>query len=210
MLSRKLGQQLGRPTQSISGWLISKFLKKHNQILEENAVKLCDIQPNETVLELGHGPGLGLQVAVQLLTGPEGKLLGVDYSKYMHNMATERIQEHIASGKVTLYCCDVAAMPLEDSSVDKVFHCNCYYFWPDLKAAASEIHRAMKPGGLMVATLRLDRIARFASKKVFPDENWRPEAYMEALQSCGFADVRMEERTDKFIAFQAIYGTATK
>lgn len=109
-------------------------------------MKLSEIQPNETVLELGHGPGLGLQAAVQLLTGPGGKLLGVDYSKYMHNMATERMQEHIASGKVTLYCCDVAAMPLEDNSVDKVFHCNCYYFWPDPKAAVSEILRVIKPG----------------------------------------------------------------
>lgn len=146
MLSRKLGQQLGRPTQSLSGWLVTKLLKWNNKILEENAVKLCEIQPDETVLELGHGPGLGLQVAVQLLKGPEGKLIGVDYSKYMHHMATERMQEHIANGKVTLHCCDVAAMPLKDSSVDKVFHCNCYYFWPDLKVAASEIHRVMKPG----------------------------------------------------------------
>lgn len=146
MLSRTLGQQLGRPTKSLSGWLISKFLKRHNKILEGNAVKLCEIQPDETVLELGYGPGLGLQAAVQLLMGPGGKLLGVDYSEYMYHMATERMQEHIGSGKVTLYCCDVATMPLEDSSVDKVFHCNCYYFWPDLKAAASEIHRTMKPG----------------------------------------------------------------
>lgn len=146
MFFRKLGQQLGRPTQSLSGWLTSKFLKKYNQILEENAVKSCEIQPNETVLELGHGPGLGLQVAVELLTGPKGKLLGVDYSNYMHHMATKSMQGHIDSGKVNLYCCDVAAMPLHSSSVDKVFHCNCYYFWPDLKAAASEIHRVMKPG----------------------------------------------------------------
>lgn len=111
-------------------------------------MKLCDIRPDDIVLELGHGPGLGLQAAVQHLTGPGGKLLGVDYSKYMNKMATESMQEHIANGKVTLYCCDVAAMPLEDSSVDKVFHCNCYYFWHDLKAAASEIHRVMKPGHL--------------------------------------------------------------
>ncbi|XP_058266882.1 uncharacterized protein zgc:194242 isoform X2 [Hemibagrus wyckioides] len=210
MLSRKLGQQLGRPTQSLSGWLVSKFLMRYNQILEENAVKLCEIQPDETVLELGHGPGLGLREAVQLLTGPRGKLLGVDYSNYMHHMATKNLQGHVASGKVALYCCDVAAMPLEDNSVDKVFHCNCYYFWPDLKAAALEINRVMKPDALMVTTLRLDRVVSFASKNMFHGENWRPEVYMEALQSCGFADVRMENRTDKLIPFQAIYATAAK
>lgn len=81
-----------------------------------------------------------------LLSGPQGKLLGVDYSEYMHRMASERMREHIASGKVMLFLSDVANMPILDSSVDKVFHCNCYYFWPDLKGAAVEIHRVMKPG----------------------------------------------------------------
>lgn len=61
-------------------------------------------------------------------------------------MASERLKELLASGKMTLYHCDVAAMPLGDSTVDKVFHCNCYYFWPDLRKVATEIHRVMKPG----------------------------------------------------------------
>ncbi|KAM9445712.1 putative methyltransferase YdaC [Clarias gariepinus] len=210
MLSSKLGQQLGRPTHSLSGWLVTKFLKWHNQILEENAVKLCKIQPDETVLELGHGPGLGLQQAVQQLTGSGGKLLGVDYSTYMHHMAKERMQEHIARGKVDLYNCNIEAMPFKDNSVDKVFHCNCYYYWPDLKVAASEIHRVMKPGALMVTTLRLDSVILFASKKILSGENWKPEAYMEALQFCGFTNVQMEKRTENRIPFQAIYATAAK
>lgn len=63
-------------------------------------------------------------------------------------MAKEQMKELIASGKVTLHLCDVAAMPLADNTVDKVFHCNCYYFWPDLRKTASEIHRVIKPGNV--------------------------------------------------------------
>lgn len=63
-------------------------------------------------------------------------------------MASRRLKDLLANGKLTLHICDVAAMPLEDNTVDKVFHCNCYYFWPDLKKAATEIHRVMKPGRL--------------------------------------------------------------
>lgn len=63
-------------------------------------------------------------------------------------MAAERMKELIASGKVTLHLCDVAGMPLADNTVDKVFHCNCYYFWPDLRKATSEIHRVMKQGNV--------------------------------------------------------------
>ncbi|XP_017539543.1 putative methyltransferase YrhH isoform X1 [Pygocentrus nattereri] len=206
----RFGQQLARPTQSVSGWLVSKFFKLHNHLLEENAVKLCDLQPDETVLELGHGPGLGLQHALHRLTGPQGRLLGVDYSEYMHRMASELMKEQISTSKVKLFLGDVAKMPIDDNIVDKVFHCNCYYFWPDLKRGAAEIHRVMKPDGLMVTTLRQDRVALLVSKKMLPAENWRPEAYMEALESAGFINVSMENRKHKLIQYEAIYATAAK
>ncbi|XP_027144326.1 uncharacterized protein zgc:194242 isoform X1 [Larimichthys crocea] len=210
MWAEKLGKQLGLPTRSVAGWLVSKFLTARNQVLEENAVQLSGIQPGDTVLELGHGPGLGLQAAAKLLTEPTGRLIGVDYSEYMHQMASERLKELVVSGKVTLHHCDVAAMPLADSTVDKVFHCNCYYFWPDLRKGATEIHRVMKPGGLMVTTLRLFHVATMAAKRVMPGENWHPEVYMAALRDSGFTDVRMEDIQGKKITFQAIYATAWK
>ncbi|MEQ2162470.1 hypothetical protein GOODEAATRI_020058, partial [Goodea atripinnis] len=77
---------LGRPTRSIGGWLVSKLFKTRNQVLEESAVQLCRIQPGDTVLELGHGPGLGLESAAKLLTGPAGHMIGLDYSEYMHQL----------------------------------------------------------------------------------------------------------------------------
>lgn len=82
----KLGKQLGNPTRSVAGWLVSRLLTVRNQVLEENAVLLSGIQPGDTVLELGHGPGLGLQSAARLLTEPTGRLIGVDYSEYMHQV----------------------------------------------------------------------------------------------------------------------------
>lgn len=210
MWAEKLGKQLGRPTRSVVGWLVGRWLAARNQVLEENAVHLSGIQPGDTVLELGYGPGLGLQSAAKLLTEPTGHLIGVDYSEYMHQMASELMKDLVASGKVTLHHCDVAAMPLADSTVDKVFHCNCYYFWPDLRKGATEIHRVMKPGGLMVTTLNLPRVALFAAKGVMPGENWHPENYMAALRDSGFTDVRVEDKQHQNITFQAIYATASK
>lgn len=86
MFLEKMSQQLGRPTRSVAGWLVSKFFKVNNQIVEEKAVLHCEIHPEETVLELGHGPGLGLHFAAKMLTGPKGRLIGVDYSEYMHQV----------------------------------------------------------------------------------------------------------------------------
>lgn len=89
MWVEKLSQQLGRPTRSVAGWLVSKFFKVNNRLVEEKAVLHCGIQPGDTVLELGHGPGLGLQFAAEMLPGPTGHLIGVDYSEYMHQVNKE-------------------------------------------------------------------------------------------------------------------------
>lgn len=89
MWAEKVGKQLGHPTRSVAGWLVSKLLSVRNQALEENTVQLCGIQPRDTVLELGHGPGLGLQAAAKLLTEPTGHLIGVDYSEFMHQVTCD-------------------------------------------------------------------------------------------------------------------------
>lgn len=77
------------------------------------------------------------------------------FSFLLSQMAGERMKKLVAIGKVTLHHCDVIAMPLADSVVDKVFHCNCYYFWPDLRKGTAEIHRVMKPGGLWLCLCRV-------------------------------------------------------
>lgn len=63
-------------------------------------------------------------------------------------MASKRLKVFLANGLLTLQLCDIVAMPLEDNTLDEVFHSNCYYFWPDLKKGAADIHRVMKPGRL--------------------------------------------------------------
>ncbi|XP_034028404.1 uncharacterized methyltransferase YdaC [Thalassophryne amazonica] len=210
MWAKKIGQHLAHPTRTVAGWFIIRFLKFHNTLLEEKAVELSRILPGDTVLEVGHGPGLGLQSAAKLLTGPTGHLIGVDYSLYMHQMASELMKDLVASGKVTLHHCSVTPMPIADNTVDKIFHCNCYYYWPDLKKGTTELHRVMKPGGLMVTTLRLSSVSFVASMGVLPGENWRPELYMAALTDSGFTDVRMENGRHKSTPFQVIYATASK
>uniref|UniRef100_A0A8C4S364 Zgc:194242 n=1 Tax=Erpetoichthys calabaricus TaxID=27687 RepID=A0A8C4S364_ERPCA len=145
MLLNKLTQQLGHPRHSFTGWLVKTVLENINETLEGNAAKLVQIQPDNTVLEVGFGPGLGLQKAIHYLTESKGILYGLDYSEYIHNVASKRLQEQIASGKTKLLLGSVEKIPLPDSSVDRVFHCNCYYYWPDLKTCSAELHRVMKP-----------------------------------------------------------------
>ncbi len=107
MWAEILGKQLGRPTRSVAGWLVGRFLAAYNEVLEESAVQLSGIHPGDTVLELGYGPGLGLQSAAKLLTEPTGHLIGVDYSEYMHKVKYEFWQRGIkcfTSGLFITWC----------------------------------------------------------------------------------------------------------
>ncbi|XP_072419254.1 uncharacterized methyltransferase YdaC-like [Chiloscyllium punctatum] len=210
MLFDHLTKQLSEPTQGPWGWMVKKILEGKGKLVEVNAVKLCDIQPESVVLELGFGPGLGLQEAAKRLTLPKGKLYGLDYSEYMYRVASRRLQPDIQTGKVTLFHGSVEHIPLEDNVVDRVFHCNCYYYWPDLQSGCREIYRVMKPGGLMVTTLTLEVLKKVVAAGLLKDTKWPPEPYMAALRDTGFIDVYMDHKQDKGKLFQAIFAKVNK
>uniref|UniRef100_A0A8C4T9W8 Zgc:194242 n=1 Tax=Erpetoichthys calabaricus TaxID=27687 RepID=A0A8C4T9W8_ERPCA len=200
MLLDKVTEKFGHPTLSLTGWLVKKILENVHKTQEINTAKLAQIQPDSTVLEVGFGPGLGLQEAVRYLTDSKGKLYGIDYSEYMHKVASKRLQEQITSGKI----------PLPDSIVDRVFHCNCFHYWPDLKKGSAELRRVMKPEGLMVTTIRVNTVKKAVSFGLLRGKIWQPEIYMDALQATGFKGVHMKEMEDQGQKFNTIFATASK
>ena len=80
-------------------------------------------------------------------------MYGVDRSETMVKAATDRLAPEITAGLVKLHLCSVDDMPFDTHYIDKIFHCNCYYHWPDRQRYCEEILRVLKPGGLMVITL---------------------------------------------------------
>ncbi|XP_041084612.1 uncharacterized methyltransferase YdaC-like [Polyodon spathula] len=216
MVTKIITQHLRHPKNTLMGRVTQRLMERENRFLEQNAVRLCEIQADNTVLEcpvllkVGFGPGLGLQEAVQYLTQPRGKLLGLDYSEYMHKVASERLRDHIASGKVRLFQGRVESIPLPACSVDKVYHCNCHLYWPDMRAGSAELLRVMRPGALMVSTLNLDYLRWGLSLGFLQGANVEPEPYLEALRAAGFTDVRLEEKYHEGRKFEAIFATAEK
>uniref|UniRef100_UPI00358EF435 uncharacterized methyltransferase YdaC-like isoform X3 n=1 Tax=Myxine glutinosa TaxID=7769 RepID=UPI00358EF435 len=157
-----------------------------------------------SVLELGFGPGVGLKDALAKL-GPHGHLYGVDPSEYMHSVASRRLASGIQTGQVQLFSGTAESLPLPDGIIDRVFHCNCYYFWPDLDKACNEIKRVMKPGAFMVTTLSISVLRMLEEYGVFKDVKWQPQPYMEALQRANFTDVNMKSFQQGSFKYQAIF-----
>lgn len=113
-------------------------------------VELLELQPDARVLELGYGPGLGIEAAVE--STPEGHVVGIDHSDTMRTMASKRNAAAIRSGHATLLVGDAQDPPADLGSFDAIFCCNVWMFWTDPDAAIGRLVQLLEPGGKLAIT----------------------------------------------------------
>ncbi len=79
----------------VGGSLMSQDRRLPTWILD-----LLEIEPYDSILEIGSGPGLGLQLAVA--RAHNGRVVGVDPSETMLEMARQRNRSLIEAGRVEI------------------------------------------------------------------------------------------------------------
>ena len=142
-LWHRLAQQFRQPS-GLLGRLIG-FLFRINREGIDWTINLLEIQPTDHVLEIGFGPGYGIQRAASLAT--QGRVAGVDFSQTMLKQATDRNAVAIDAGLVELCLGDATALLYPENTFHKAFATNVIYFWKDPLAYLRELHRVLKPGG---------------------------------------------------------------
>ncbi|XP_076457475.1 uncharacterized protein LOC143291478 [Babylonia areolata] len=198
-------RQVRLPTRGVWGWMTFNFLKYKNDGLEKNAVRLSAIEPHHKVLEIGFGPGLGIQHALQYVKDGPGKVCGVDLSPYMVEKAATRLRAPIKEGKVELVQGNVMDIPYDNDTFHRVFHCNAFFYWPNMQDALQEINRVMKPGGMMVTVTNHRFIQRSQEKGFLDYGDPDPLKYVCGLEKSGFQDVRIEYFDESSVNYQAIF-----
>ena len=118
-----------------------------------------------------------------------------------------KVKREISSGKIQVTLGSVDNMPYKSNTFDRVYHCNCFYFWPDLEIASKEIYRVMKPKSLMVTTLSLESLEKAKEKGFLACGNPDPKRYMEGLEAAGFENVKMEQMKEGDYSYQVIYAS---
>jgi arsenite methyltransferase len=103
------------------------------------------IEPAKVVLDLGCGAGTDLLIAAQM-TGPEGRVIGVDMTSPMLERARASAEE-MGLGNVELHGGLIESLPLEDASVDVVISNGVIDLVADKDAAFDEIDRVLRRGG---------------------------------------------------------------
>ncbi len=107
--------------------------------------QFAKIKKGDVVLDLGSGAGNDCFVA-RHETGPEGKVIGVDFTPAMVEKARLNA-EKLGFNNVEFRQGDIENLPLTSNSVDVVVS-NCVLnLVPDKHQAISEIARVLKPGG---------------------------------------------------------------
>lgn len=108
------------------------------------AIRHLQLQPNDSVLEVGIGTGLNLP-----LYPPACRLTGIDLSQEMLDKAVERVQT-LTMPNVRLKVMDATSMDFGENEFDKALATYTISAVPDPVSVLREMRRVVKPGGILV------------------------------------------------------------
>ena len=166
------------------------------------------LQPGETVLDLGSGPGLDALLAARRV-GPAGRVIGVDMTPAM----LERARRNAGRGgyaNVEFREGRLEALPVEDASVDAITS-NCVInLVPDKAAVFREAARVLKPGGrLVISDIVLDGdLPPAVERDLYAYVGCiagaaRREAYFGELRSAGLGELTLLRDVDQLAAMES-------
>lgn len=177
ILDRLLWRAFGVPTGFL-GRLGGRIMAgRHQRMIAARVADLLDVGPGDKVLEIGFGPGVGIESLNERLAG-DGLVVGIDPSAVMLEIASTRNAGAIKNGTVILLRGTADHVPYADETFDKACAMNSYQLWPDQSAGIGELRRVLKPGGKLVLSFYGP-----AQQEISPG------AVLAELQRAGFQEI---------------------
>lgn len=134
------------------GRLVAFVMARETWQQNLRAIEALQIEPSDRALDVGCGPGRSL--APLAARTPRGRVVGVDPSHLMVQIARRRNGDLLASGLGDVLIANAEQLPFGDGEFDKVLCVHVIYFWADLGAAFREIARVVQPGGRLALLFR--------------------------------------------------------
>ena len=183
-------QQYRSPSGMV-GWLAGERMVRQHRPETAWTLNLLEIQPTDTVLEVGCGAGQAIKLAAE--KAGDGRVIGIDLSEVMVRIATRRNAQAVKAGRVALSQGNMTALPFEDQHFDKIMTIHTFYFWSEPSQVLRELYRVLKSSGRVVITLSTGKINARGEVEVWPPlQSALQEQVMPGMQREGFRSVRLE------------------
>ena len=166
----------------------------HRPVGEQAIVKM-QIPANAVVLDVGCGSGWAARlIATQ---ASQGHVIGIDVSDEMIRLASDQSRDF---PNLEFKVASAESLPFGDAKFSHAFSMESLYYYADIEAAAREIRRVLRPGGLFVTVVDL-------YKENEPSHQWidnlnvpvhllSANDYRALFERVGFSDVRDERVID--------------
>lgn len=170
--------------RGLLGRLAGRWMARANREINAWTLEQLPLRSNTRLLELGCGPGVGIELASIALG--EGWIAAVDPSAAMLGQAYRRNEETVRRGRVTLVKARAAELPFAGASFDVAFAVNAGLAWAEPRRGFREIARVLRPGGCFALTQE----ARNARDRA--EQELIRERLERALLANGYTQVRTE------------------
>ncbi|MCV0427891.1 MAG: class I SAM-dependent methyltransferase [Roseibium sp.] len=170
---------------ALAGWIMANRASN----IERNrwTVELLSLQAGADVLEIGCGPGIGLEAVLEAARGT--CVTGLDHSALMIAKAGRRHVAARKSGRLVLVQGEVKDLPSRHL-YNAVFSCNVMQFVDNRRQSLEQILDRLKPDGLLATTFQPRGLCASAEE----GRNWIGQ-FAEDLCQAGFRDVDVRERS---------------
>jgi SAM-dependent methyltransferase len=150
-ITNHLYDQFRRPRGPL-GHLAGRIMSKRSSNVERSqwTVDLLGLEPGVRVLEVGYGPGLGIEAA--LAAAPGVSVVGLDHSSTMKNAAAKRNGAAVRERRLSLRVGDAQVPPGDLGRFDAIFSCNVWLFWDDPVDTLTRLAALLEPGGQLAVT----------------------------------------------------------
>jgi SAM-dependent methyltransferase len=150
-IARHLGDQFRRPRGPL-GRVAGRIMAQRSSNVERSrwTVERLELNTDARVLELGYGPGLGIEAA--LAAAPDGHVTGIDHSSTMYSMATRRNSIAVSDGRSVLLVGDAEDPPDRLGTFDAIFCCNVWLFWAHPERTIERLAAILEPSGKLAIT----------------------------------------------------------